>query len=264
KGALQDDEANTRLPSYMNKFRLLNAPLALEVLALVVPAVAAFLEKLMKKGAKINKFQITEIVAFVLHVDLRSALPSKHKGQLLEWCKTRSEETDSPLKSWSSTSEPKCETWEDFQKHPLYRYWNFEHDSKDEDQSTFGMVRYLQTDIRLRLPKEIRGFPLKAPHLFYTNFVNGCINIPMTHVMQANDGDDSALPEQPLFFDAVPNAPATKLHTPEEQKPEPSTPPKKNKKGRNDPKTPESCRSSKSDPVSPPQKTPPSSSKRKR
>ena len=113
KGGLEDGDAETRLPSYMNKFRLLNVAVALEILALVVPALAAFLEKLLKKGTKINKFEITEIVAFVLHVDLRSALPSKHKGQLLEWCKNRSEETDSPLKSWSSSSEPKCETWED-------------------------------------------------------------------------------------------------------------------------------------------------------
>ena len=62
---------------------------------------------------------------------------------------------------------------QDFQKHPLYKYWNFEHDSNDEDRSTFGRVRYLLTDIRLRLPNEIRGFPMKAPHLFYTKLREG-------------------------------------------------------------------------------------------
>ncbi|CAE7195960.1 unnamed protein product [Symbiodinium sp. CCMP2592] len=262
KNALTDADADTRLPSYMNKFRLLTVPVALEILALVTPAVASFIEKMLKKGQKISKFDVTEVVAFVLHVDLRSALPSKQKSQLLQWCKTRSEESDSPLKSWSSSSEPVCETWEDgdvldFVAHPLYKYWNFEHAADDGDQSTFGVVRYLKTDIRLRLPKEIRGFPMKGPHLFFTAFVKGCISIPMTHVMEHNGAE--AVPERPLFFEAVPSgSSSTSPSKPKEaeQQPPPATP---KRKARSDPKTPGSGRSGK-DPVSPP----PSSGKRKR
>ncbi|CAE7761892.1 MPK1 [Symbiodinium sp. CCMP2592] len=262
KNALTDADADTRLPSYMNKFRLLTVPVALEILALVTPAVASFIEKMLKKGQKISKFDVTEVVAFVLHVDLRSALPSKQKSQLLQWCKTRSEESDSPLKSWSSSSEPVCETWEDgdvldFVAHPLYKYWNFEHAADDGDQSTFGVVRYLKTDIRLRLPKEIRGFPMKGPHLFFTAFVKGCISIPMTHVMEHNGAE--AGPERPLFFEAVPSgSSSTSPSKPKEaeQQPPPATP---KRKARSDPKTPGSGRSGK-DPVSPP----PSSGKRKR
>ena len=84
----------------------------------------------------------------------------------------------------------------------------------------------------------------------------------MTHVMEQNESE--ALPEKPLYFEAVPIAGQAQMkQTPEdEKKAEVALATPKRKKARNEPKMPDTGRSSKSDPVSPP-KTPPSSSKRK-
>ena len=153
---------------------------------------------------------------------------------------------------------------QDFQKHPLYRYWHFEHGQDDPDKTTFGFVRYLNTDIRLRIPKELRGFEMSGPWLFHTTFINGCIKIPMQHLFKENAEEVAQLPEAPLCMDSVPSKlPETKTETTTkpQEKDAPKTPKKRTQ--RSDPKTPGSSRSSKSaktDAVSPP----PSSAKSSR
>ena len=108
------EDGDEKLPSYMNKWRLLSTKISFEILDLVVPAVSAFVNKLIyKQGAKISKFEIAEIVAFVLRVDPGSALPSKQKSVLHEWVKSRCAEYESPLKLWTARSDPVCETWQD-------------------------------------------------------------------------------------------------------------------------------------------------------
>ena len=57
----------------------------MDVLDSLVPSVAAFLKREMKKGVKISRDDVNTVLAFLCHANRGSALPSKRVDHLKAW-----------------------------------------------------------------------------------------------------------------------------------------------------------------------------------
>ena len=92
-GQAKDD---ARLPSWLNKFNLLDVPRVIPILQSLMPKAAEWLGK-VKKG---KKSKWAQVLGFILHTDPTSALPTKRVDGLNEWLRKRHESFGRRLKDW--------------------------------------------------------------------------------------------------------------------------------------------------------------------
>ena len=77
-----DDGGESKLPDYVNKFRLLPKECSLHIIEALVPDLA-WLRQISNKSTKVA---VAEVLAFMVDVDISSAIPTKKIEQLQTWC----------------------------------------------------------------------------------------------------------------------------------------------------------------------------------
>ena len=115
----QDDTSGEKLPSYMNKMRLLDKVTSMDILSsLPLPALATWLGNLAgSNGKKLGKVEFANVLSFVTHMDPQSAVPCKLKSRLIRKLRSRWEQFG---KRGSSFKCDESQTLEDFWKENAY------------------------------------------------------------------------------------------------------------------------------------------------
>ena len=85
----QTKEDTERYPAYLNKFKYLTKDNSLAILDGILPSVANFFRRLAKKGQRVNREDLSQVVAFATHTDLGSALPTKKITDFHTWVNQR-------------------------------------------------------------------------------------------------------------------------------------------------------------------------------
>ena len=75
-----------KLPPSCNKFSLVSKAVMIELVGQQIPALLEWLQALPKKSSKRD---VMQILCYICHVSEESALPSKHKSVLKDWCADR-------------------------------------------------------------------------------------------------------------------------------------------------------------------------------
>lgn len=102
-----EDEVNERLPSYMNKYRLLSKEISTRLITKLRPEWQQWLQKVGSKETK--KEDLAEVLAFLLHVEPTSALPSKKVAALDEFAASRWEKCGRRCEKWTPTDKTTLE-----------------------------------------------------------------------------------------------------------------------------------------------------------